>query len=86
MVSVKVRLKLSAVYYADMVVKELTNNKQVVRLIILILNQTVVNVELTTSAHTTAIHTRQRPTATMDTTPVTASTLMEFNDGRFDYN
>ena len=48
MVSVKVRLKLSAIYYADMVVKELTNNKQVVRLIILILlNQTVVNVELT---------------------------------------
>ena len=48
MVSVKVRLKLSAIYYADMVVKELTNNKQVVQLIILILlNQTVVNVEVT---------------------------------------
>jgi len=28
MVSVKVRLKLSAIYYADMVVKELANNKQ----------------------------------------------------------
>ena len=36
MVSVKVRLKLSAVYYADMVVKELTNNKQEVRLIVII--------------------------------------------------
>ena len=35
MVSVKVRLKLSAVYYADMVVKELTNNKQEVRLIVI---------------------------------------------------
>ena len=37
MVSVKVRLKLSAIYYADMVVKELTNNKQEVRLIVIIL-------------------------------------------------
>jgi len=35
MVSVKVRLKLSAIYYADMVVKELANNKQEVRLIVI---------------------------------------------------
>ena len=37
MVSVKVRLKLSAIYYADMVVKELANNKQEVRLTVIIL-------------------------------------------------
>ncbi len=37
MVSVELRLKLSAIYYADMVVKELANNKQEVRLIVIIL-------------------------------------------------
>ena len=38
---------------------------------------------LWTSTHTTATHTRQRPTATTDATPATASTLMELSEGGF---